>query len=99
MLNRIVAIKQIEALGLIKPALVTGGWQSPGYRELRDFATDLLKDETEGYGMLLQLLYDELALDLPGLFGDVGITALIPIPASMLRAVIDALDNPELKQG
>ena len=97
LLNRIVAIKQMEALGLIKPALVTGGWQSPGYRELRDFATDLLKDETEGFGTLLQLLYDELALDLPGLFGDVGITTLIPIPASTLRAVIEALDNPDLK--
>lgn len=98
-LNRIVAIKQMEAHGLIKPALVTGGWQSPGYRELRDFATDLLKDETEGFGTLLQLLYDELALELPGLFGDVGIVGLIPIPASTLRAVIEALDHPELKDG
>lgn len=97
LLNRIVAIKQMEAHGLIKPALVTGGWQSPGYRELRDFATDLLKDETEGFGTLLQLLYDELALELPGLFGDVGIVGLIPIPASTLRAVIEALDHPELK--
>lgn len=96
-LNRIVAIKQMEAHGLIKPALVTGGWQSPGYRELRDFATDLLKDETEGFGTLLQLLYDELALELPGLFGDVGVMGLIPIPASTLRAVIEALDHPELK--
>lgn len=97
-LNRIVAIKQMEAHGLIKPALVTGGWQSPGYRELRDFATDLLKDETEGFGTLLQLLYDELALELPGLFGDVGIVGLIPIPPSTLRAVIEALDAPDLKE-
>jgi Eco57I restriction-modification methylase len=97
LLNRLVVIKQMEAHGLIKPAVVTGGWQSPGYREFRDFAPELLKDETEGYGTILQLLYDELAQDLPGLFGNVGVTALFPIPASTLRAVIEALNDPALK--
>ena len=96
-LNRLIVIKQMEAHELIKPAVITGGWQSSGYREFRDFAPELLKDETEGYGTLLQLLYDELALELPGLFGDVGVTALFPIPASTLRAVIEALNQPELK--
>ncbi|MBE9093664.1 MULTISPECIES: BREX-6 system adenine-specific DNA-methyltransferase PglX [unclassified Tychonema] len=96
-LNRLIVIKQMEAHGLIKPAVITGGWQSSGYREFRDFAPELLKDETEGYGTLLQLLYDELSLELPGLFGDVGVTALFPIPASTLRAVIEALNQPELQ--
>lgn len=97
LLNRLVVIKQMEAHGLIKPAVLTGGWQSQGYREFRDFASDLCKDETEGYGTLLQLLYDELAQELPGLFGNVEVTALFPIPASTLRAVIEALDAAELK--
>ncbi|MBR8839460.1 MAG: BREX-6 system adenine-specific DNA-methyltransferase PglX [Stigonema ocellatum SAG 48.90 = DSM 106950] len=97
LLNRLVVIKQMEAQGLIKPAVVTGGWQSPAYREFRDFAPELLKDETEGYGTLLKFLFDELAQDLPGLFGNVGVTALFPIPANILRAVIEALDNPSLK--
>ncbi|WP_292745623.1 BREX-6 system adenine-specific DNA-methyltransferase PglX [Nostoc sp. NMS4] len=97
LLNRLIVIKQMEAQGLIKPAVVTGGWQSPAYREFRDFAPELLKDETEGYGTLLKLLFDELAQDLPGLFGNVGVTALFPIPASTLRAIIEALDNPGLK--
>jgi hypothetical protein len=96
-LNRLIVIKQMEAHELIKPAVITGGWQSSGYREFRDFAPEFLKDETEGYGTLLQLLYDELSLELPGLFGDVGVTALFPIPASTLRAVIEALNQPELK--
>lgn len=97
LLNRLIVIKQMEAQGFIKPAVLTGGWQSRGYREFRDFAPDLCKDETEGYGTLLQLLYDELAQELPGLFGNVGVTALFPIPASTLRAAIEALDAPELK--
>ena len=96
LLNRLVVIKQMEAHGLIKPAVVTGGWQSRGYREFRDFAPELLKDESEGYSILLQLLYDELALDLPGLFGNVGVTVLFPIPMSTLRAVIAALNEPAL---
>ena len=96
-LNRLVVIKQLEAMGLSKPLLVTGGWNSPAYREFREFAPDLLKDETEGMGLLLSLLYDELALDLPGLFGRGGITDLFPIPASTLRVTIEALDQLELR--
>ena len=92
LLNRLIVIRQMEALGLLRNKVVTGGWSSNAYREFRDFAPDLCKDDTEGYGFLLSLLYDELALDLPGLFGQVGLTELFPIPASTLRAVIDALD-------
>ncbi|MEM9504795.1 MAG: BREX-6 system adenine-specific DNA-methyltransferase PglX, partial [Cyanobacteria bacterium P01_E01_bin.43] len=92
LLNRLIVIRQMEALGLLRNKVVTGGWSSPAYREFRDFAPDLCKDDTEGYGFLLSLLYDELALDLPGLFGKVGLTELFPIPASTLRAVVEALD-------
>ena len=98
LLNRLVVIKQMEAMGLSKPAVVTGGWQSPAYREFREFAPDLCKDDTEGYGTLLQLLWDELALAMPGLFGQVSLTSLLPIPAGTLRAVVEALDAPELKE-
>lgn len=95
-LNRLVVIKQLEALELIKPRIVTGGWQSPGYREFREFAPDLCKDDSEGFSTLLGLLYDEWALDLPGLFGKVGITELLPISSVTLRATIEALNDPEL---
>ena len=96
-LNRIVVIRHMEAVGLIKPAVVTGGWNSPGYREFRDFAPALTKDETEGFSVLLGLLFDELALDLPGLFGDVGITGLFPVPAVSLRGVVEAFDDEALR--
>ena len=96
-LNRLVVIKQMEAIELIKPKVVTGGWTSPGYREWREFAPELCRGGgDEGMGALLELLYDELAIELPGLFGTVGVTKLIPIPAVTLRAVIEALDVPEL---
>ena len=61
-----------------------------------DLCTNGTTDATEGYATLLQLLFDELAVDLPGLFGDVGLTRLFPVPAATLREVIERLDDPEL---
>ena len=96
LLNRLVAIMQLEARGMRKPAVLTGGWDSSGYREFRDFAPDLCKDGSEGYDFLLSLVYDELAMELPGLFGRVGLTDLFPVPVSVLRQVVDALNEKVL---
>jgi hypothetical protein len=97
LLNRLVLLRHLEAFGLSKPAVVTGGWNSKGYREFREFApalcTNGLTDATEGYATLLQLVFDELAIDLPGLFGDIGLTRLFPIQASLLREVVERLDD------
>lgn len=53
-------------------------------------------DETEGYAFLLRLVFEDLATELPGLFGSAGIADLIPIPASTLRHLVEALDDPAL---
>ncbi len=100
LINRLVLLRHLEALGLSKPLVVTGGWSSRGYREFRAFAPTLCTngttDATEGYATLLQLVFDELAVDLPGLFGDVGLARLFPVPAATLREVIERLDEPAL---
>lgn len=96
LVNRLVLLRLLEAQGLSKPAVLTGGWESKGYRELREFAPSLTGDETEGYATLLQLVFDELAGDLPGLFGDVGLTKLFAIPPATLRDVVERLDDPKL---
>ena len=97
-LNRVVLIKHLEALELSKPKVITGGWNSHGYRRLRDFGQALLlESDTEGYGLLVQLLFEELSLDLPGLFGEVGLERLFPLPHSTLRALIETLDDPTLE--
>jgi hypothetical protein len=97
LLNRLVLLRHLEALGLSRPAVVTGGWSSKGYAELREFAPTLCGDETEGYATLLQFVFDELSLDLPGLFGDVGLTRLFPVPPATLREVVQRLDDPGLE--
>ena len=97
LLNRLVLLRHLEAMGLSRPAIVIGGWNSAGYQELRDFAPGLLGDETEGYATLLQLKFDDLAVELPGLFGDVGLTRLFSVPPATLREIVDRLDHPALE--
>ena len=53
--------------------------------------------ESEAYAQLLELVFDDLAIDLPGLYGHVRLTALIPVPAATLRAVVEELDDGELE--
>lgn len=102
LLLRLVYLRLLEASGLSSPKIVTGGWDSRGYKDFREAAPELARsapgarDDTEGYATLLGLVFDELALDLPGLYGPVRMTALVPVPAATLRAVIDALDDEEL---
>ncbi|HEY4014316.1 MAG TPA: BREX-6 system adenine-specific DNA-methyltransferase PglX [Polyangiaceae bacterium] len=100
LVNRLVLLRQLEAFGLSKPQVLTGGWSSKGYREFREFAPTLCTngttDATEGYATLLQLLFDELAVELPGLFGDVGLTRLFAVPVGTLRDVVERLDDPGL---
>ena len=99
-LQRIVYLRLLEASGLRSEKIVTGGWESKGYKDFREAAPELVRpssaNETEGYATLLQLVFDELALELPGLYGPVRMTPLVPIPASTLRALITALDAAEL---
>ena len=100
--NRLIILRLMEAPGpngspLRAPALVTGGWRSPAYRDFRQLAPDLTTtDDAEGYAHLLQLTFDDLAHELPGIYGPAGIADLIPIPPATLRHAIEALDDDTL---
>lgn len=102
LLNRLVILRLMEAPGDGRPALrptavVTGGWESPAYRQFRELAAALTRDdETEGYAFLLQLVFQDLATELPGIYGSAGLADLIPIPAATLRHIVEALNQPDL---
>ncbi len=97
LLNRIVFLRLLEAAGLRKPSVVTGGWESQAYKDFRSLAPALVRgDETEGYEFLLRLVFEDLALDLPGLYGHAGVAELIPVPASTLRYIVESLDAASL---
>jgi hypothetical protein len=103
LLNRLVILRLMEEPGpsdqpLRKPALIKGGWNSRAYQDFRDLARGVVRDDpTEGFGFLLQLVCEELAEDLPGLFGSAGIADLIPIPAATLRHAVEELNKEELE--
>lgn len=103
LLNRLVILRLMEEPGpscqpLRKPALIKGGWGSTAYQDFRDLARGVVRDDpTEGFGFLLQLVFEELAEDLPGLFGSAGIGDLIPIPPATLRHAVDELNKDELE--
>ena len=104
LLNRLVILRLMEEPAgpsdqpLRKPALIKGGWNSRAYQDFRDLARGVVRDDpTEGFGFLLQLVCEELAEDLPGLFGSAGIADLIPIPAATLRHAVEELNKEELE--
>ncbi|WP_129347584.1 BREX-6 system adenine-specific DNA-methyltransferase PglX [Sorangium cellulosum] len=97
LLNRLVLVRILEHHGVLRPAVVTGGFGSPAYeQEFVHYAGPLAGDDTRGYRALLEAVFAELSLELPGLFGPVGLTPLFPVPAAVLREVIDALNDPAL---
>jgi hypothetical protein len=103
LLNRLVLLRLMEAPGpsdrpLRVPAVVTGGWESRAYLDFRQLAPGIVRDdETEGYAFLLRLVFEDLATELPGLYGTAGVADLIPVPAATLRHVIDALNAEALE--
>ncbi len=98
LLNRLVLLRLMETPGpsgepLRAPAVVTEGWESRAYKDFRQLAPGLVRgDETEGYAFLLRLTFEDLATELPGLYGPAGVADLVSIPAATLRHVIDALN-------
>lgn len=82
-LNRLIAIRIAEALGLLPPSLAEGR-RSQGFRELLELAPLLAGDDTGGYWVYLQLCGDELAGDVPTLFDPRNpLLALVPSPGAV----------------
>ncbi|MBI1948543.1 MAG: BREX-6 system adenine-specific DNA-methyltransferase PglX [Deltaproteobacteria bacterium] len=97
LLNRVVILRLMEASKLREPEVITNGWESAGYKAFRQLAQALRDDDTEGYGFLVRLIFDDLAVELPGLFGPAGIADLIPIPAATLKYLVEALNDGALE--
>ncbi len=99
LINRLVFLRILEHHGVIEPAVVSGGWASPAYeQEFVHYAGPLAEDDTRGYQTLLDVVFAEFAIELPGLFGPVGLTQLFPVPASTLREVVEAINDPALEE-
>ena len=99
-LLRLILLRQLEACGVSRPAVLTGGWASKGYLEFRSHGPGLAdgqgKDDYEGLDFLLKLLFEELAVDLPGLYGERPLDRYFTLSPAALREIVAVLNAPEL---
>lgn len=97
-LNRLVAIRIAEALGMLPESLAEAE-RSLGYRDVRELAPLLAADETNGYWAYLRLCGDELVGDVPNLFDPRNpLLALAPSPIALrdLVALFADAENADL---
>ncbi len=95
-LNRLVAIRVAEAIGLL-PESLSCGRDSRGYREFLEIFPLLAKDPDAGYWAYLRACADELAHDAPVLFDPRNpLLALEPSPKA-LDELVDVLADPALE--
>ncbi len=66
-LNRLIAVRVAEAIGLM-PATLSRGLESAGFRDFSEIAPAAAASEWERYALFVRLCADELATDVPALF-------------------------------
>jgi hypothetical protein len=94
-LNRLVAIRVAEAIGLLPESLAQGR-ASQGFRDALEVAPLLAADATGGYWTYLRLCGDELAADDSVLFDPRNpLLDLAPSPAA-LDGLVEILADPKL---
>lgn len=92
-LNRLIAIRIAEALGLLPPSLADGR-RSQGFRDLLELAPLLAGDDTSGYWVYLKLCGDELAGDVPTLFDPRNPLLALAPSRGALDDLIELLADP-----
>jgi hypothetical protein len=99
-LNRLLAIRIAETLGLI-PESIAKGRDSFGFRDvLADVAPLLGSDDTGGYWIYLSLCGDELAADAPVLFDPRNpLLALSPAPRAIDQVVAQLAPSYDSEPG
>ncbi len=94
--NRLFILRQMEARGLQSLLVLTGGKESTGYKEFREFCTELCHGSDEGYNFLLKQVFDKIALDLPAFFSHDGILNIFDISGPTLFWLVEQLNQKEL---
>lgn len=94
-LNRLVAIRVAEAIGLLPPALADGR-RSRGFTELLECFPLLRDDDTGGYWAFLRLCSDELGRDAPVLFDPRNPLLALEPSAPALDKLVDVFADAAL---
>ncbi|NUP04897.1 MAG: SAM-dependent methyltransferase [Polyangiaceae bacterium] len=96
-LSRLILLRQLEVCGLSRPAVLTNGRSSKAYRELSAHAPALVDDEFDGFDLLLSLVFEELAVDMPGVFGEHPLDRYFTLSPAAFHEVVAALNAPALQ--
>lgn len=96
-LNRLVALRMLEdpSRGVVT-ACVQGGREAAAFRVFRRVAQELGEDES--FSVLLELMFDELAVEVGELFDTSDPRASLELPGDALGEAIAVLNRPELER-
>lgn len=95
--NRLVILMQLESRGLRKVKLISQGIEKSAFRTEQEFFVALTQGDDQGFGFILQQVWDQLALELPALFEYNEIHECIPVPGPTLLWLIEELNQDELQ--
>jgi hypothetical protein len=94
-LNRFVALKMLEARGLVQECL-SRGEQSSGFKEFCGLAPGLVQLPDRGYRLYIESLFDELSVQIRVLFNRRDASSLLWPKRTTLELLQALLNAPEL---
>ncbi|HSZ04631.1 MAG TPA: DNA methyltransferase [Solirubrobacteraceae bacterium] len=94
-LNRFVALKMLEARGLIQECISRGD-QSPGFKEFVGLAPGTVQLEDHGFQLYLESIFDEIGQDVGVLFDRRDPAGLLWPRRQALRELLTILNDTEL---
>jgi hypothetical protein len=96
-LNRLVAVKMLEARGLLRREAVAEGHGSAGFKDFQKVCPQVCQEQPDGgYQLFLELLFDELGASIRPLFDRGGPHSIIFPGWKKLDQVLTRLNEPEL---
>ncbi len=94
-LNRFVALKMLEARGLVQEC-ISRGEQSSGFKEFCGLAPGLVQLPDHGYRLYIESLFDELSVQIRVLFYRRDAGSLLWPKRATLDGLLTVLNAPEL---
>lgn len=96
-LNRFVALKMLEARGLVQECISRGD-QSSGFKEFVGLALGMIQLSDHGYRLYLESLFDEIAQEVGVLFDRSDPAGLLWPRRQALNDLFSVLNDPELHE-
>jgi len=94
-LNRFVALKMLEARGLVQEC-ISHGEQSAGFKEFTGLAPGLVQLPDHGYRLYIESLFDEIGCEVRVLFDRRDPASLLWPRRQALQQLLDILNDPDL---